>query len=518
MSDKIATESQTETTAQDAVEIEEDQTENLVIYCDGGCRPNPGFGGWGIHGYLFKAVSPKKANGHPDHAATAEGYISKAESSLRMGLEGKEDRRRYDRSIEVTPTWYVDGFGSLPGPVTNNVAELEAAIQAFQFALTRVITKIKMWSDSKYVCDGLQGGAHAWRTNGWLRPDMSEPANIGYWKKLLDLHDRLRDRGIIVDAQWIRSHSEFLGNETVDRHATAGVFASQRREIMGEIVVREPQDYWRKTVDRHPFIASRKLYFNTMAEYVTPGEYYLGDHGKDDDNCGKRTSDGAFAVVVLKQPDPVIETMRNMQVSVSGGMDSIIFARVDALYTPENYENAMLYGRHAFYQPAYDRLDLHFVTDEPVTRERRPAKLAMRAVESLSDLAEKLDKFLNKDPELTVTDLTVILYETTVKTKKKGEPITQVKLKSEYNVGFAALQVDANYKSEDGVKSAPVTLTLGIDLLGRNALKRLEDLAPKVSLISWLESPNVFRYATVVEAGEDKGIWAGVYSNLRVVS
>ena len=26
----------------------------VVIYSDGGARPNPGYGGWGIHGYLYK--------------------------------------------------------------------------------------------------------------------------------------------------------------------------------------------------------------------------------------------------------------------------------------------------------------------------------------------------------------------------------------------------------------------------------------------------------------------------------
>jgi hypothetical protein len=86
-----------------------------------------------------------------------------------------------------------------------------------------------------------------------------------------------------------------------------------------------------------------------------------------------------------------------------------------------------------------------------------------------------------------------------------------------YNVGFAALELDVNYKSDDGILAAPVILTLGIDLLDRNALKKLEIYNPKVTIISWLEAPGVFRYATVIEANEDVGIWAGCYSNLRIV-
>lgn len=496
-------------------------TQGIVVYTDGGCRPNPGFGGWGVHGYLYRPVSPKKASGHPDHVLTAGGYISKAESAVAMKLEGKDDRRAYDRSIEVTPVHYVDGYGSFLGTVTNNVCEIEAAWHAFRYALNYDITELQMWTDSEYVRNGLSGLASSWKANGWLRPDMTPPANVDYWKRLLEMRDRLADRGVKIKVEWIKAHSDFLGNTLVDRNATAGVMASKVGQLVGDMTIHEPEGYWKQPVERHPFIAHRRLYFNTMPEYVRAGEYFLGDNIKDDDFIGKRTSDGAYSVVLLKQPEPAVETLRNHQIAVAGGTDSIVYARTDQLFQPATYELVNKFGAYAFEQPSYQRLDLNTIERDPITRELSPPKLAMRAVESLSELAIKLNSFLAGDQEIVVTDLSLILYETTSKIKKKGksqETITEVKLKPEFNVGFAALQVDANYKSVDGVKSAPVTLTLGIDLLDRNALKRLEATAPKVSLISWLEAPNVFRYATVVESGEDKGIWAGVYSNLRVVS
>ena len=142
----------------------------------------------------------------------------------------------------------------------------------------------------------------------------------------------------------------------------------------------------------------------------------------------------------------------------------------------------------------------------------------MRAVDSLAELSAKLEQYLAKHPLIACTDLTETLYEKSVAVSKKGEVTTSLKLKAEYNVGFAAFQAEAAYCVDDSQQSkAVVTLTLGIDLLDRNALKRLESLNPKVTLITWLEAPHVFRYATVVETATDRGIWAGVYSNLRVV-
>jgi hypothetical protein len=119
-----------------------------------------------------------------------------------------------------------------------------------------------------------------------------------------------------------------------------------------------------------------------------------------------------------------------------------------------------------------------------------------------------------------VTDLTPILYETVVKTVKKESTLQRV-LKEQYTVGFAALDVMANYLSDAAtgeLGQATLKLTLGIDLLDRNGLRRLEKFNPKVSLITWLESELAFRHATVIEIDGAVGIWAGMYSNIRVIT
>jgi hypothetical protein len=197
--------------------------------------------------------------------------------------------------------------------------------------------------------------------------------------------------------------------------------------------------------------------------------------------------------------------------------------RLDQMYKPAAHWELMNWGENILNRPKPYRLDLFGMDEkEPLTREFKPPRLAMRAVESLSEMADRLDQYLEGHPSITVTDITSILYETTLKVKKvKGggeETEVQFNLKPEYNVGFSSMQVDMNYGGVENLRTAKATLTLGIDLLDRNALNRLAGLKPQVKVITWLESPTAFRYATVVEAGEDKGIWAGVYSNLRIVS
>lgn len=500
-------------------------THGIILYTDGGCRPNPGFGGWGMHGYMYLLEEPKKSSGNSDYVLTGKGYISKSEASMKMGAAGAKERRAYDRSIEVTPLHYIDGWGSFPHDVSNNVAEMAATIQGLQHAADYDITDLQVYTDSEYVRNGVEKWMDNWMKNGWVRHDGTEPKNIDYWKQLVEARDRLLARGVNVRINWVRSHTDknkdhadILGNIKADRLATVGVMASKAGVNKISIEVTPAEGYWKYSTERHPFLNNRRMYFNTLEEYLRPGEYYMGEHGKDDDMLGKRISDGAYSVVMLDEPDPVLETLRKHQSLLASNTDTIMVARLDHLYRPETHSELAKYGNFAVEQTNPWRMDLRCLDQEPLTREMKPAGLAMRAVEAVSELAEKLHEYLAKDPKIVVTDLTPLLYETTVKVDKKGESTTLTKLKPEFNVGFAALPVVANYPSDSGVKSVPVTLTLGIDLLDRNALKRLEEMHPTISLISWLEAPQAFRYATVVEAGKDKGIWAGVYSNLRIVT
>lgn len=502
-------------------------TQGIILYSDGGARPtNPGPAGWGLHGYLFSPDHPKKGTGNSAHVVTSHGYIEKVNfvskkldaSETEQNWKSLLDPKAKTQAWEVTPIHYVDGHGSIDEHVSNNVAEMVAATEGLKHAAKFDVGYVAIYTDSDYVVKGITEWIHGWARNGWLKSNGEPPSNINYWKALAEAKDALTSRGVVVVFDWIRGHNDHLGNETADVGATIGVFKSQKKLLHHEITTAPAEGYWKSDADRHPFLANRRMYFNTLKEYNRPGEYYLGEHGSDDELLGKRISDGRYSLVRLAEPEPVLELVRNHTIDQGDDSDTIAMARLDEIFRTETYSQLMGFGEFAIVRPSRLRLDLQTIKKDPMVREIRPPLLAMRALDAIKFLEICLEDYLAGRDNLVVTDLTPILYETTIKTGKKDTSTQAMQLKAEYNVGFAALPVMAGYRKGDENATIPITLTLGIDMLDRNALKRLESRLPKVSLITWNESPDAFRYATVVQVGEDVGIWAGVYSNLRFIN
>lgn len=98
---------------------------------------------------------------------------------------------------------------------TNNRMELTAAIVGLKWF--KKPTKILLYTDSRYVVDGItKGWAKKWRANNWMRTK-SEPAlNADLWKQLLALCDRHQ-----VEFRWVKGHAGIAGNERCDRLSVA---------------------------------------------------------------------------------------------------------------------------------------------------------------------------------------------------------------------------------------------------------------------------------------------------------
>ncbi|MBB5409274.1 ribonuclease HI [Paraburkholderia sp. HC6.4b] len=492
-------------------------TTGLVLYTDAGSNPNPGPTGWGVHGYLYADSAPSKGSGNSRWLLTRKGYVEKYDAAKRVGL------------TEVTPIHYVDGYGSMlitgERRPSNDIGELTAAARALEYAQDFDVKRVVIRVDSEYVRRGMESWVDTWEKNGWIRRGGRPVSNVELWKELTAARTRLLERGVDVRFIWVKAHSHHLGNVLADKLATIGIALSAQGLPRNEISSAAAQGYWKYDTGRHPMLANRCLYFNSVAQYQQPGVYYLGDHGKEDELLGKRISDGAHTVTRLSAPDPAIELIRNYTTELAAGLDSIIIVRLDQLFSPTTHRELITWGTAALLRPNTWRLDLNCLDEEPgghthkpLSRECRPPRIAMRAIEAISGLIERLRLYEAHDASITTTDLTGHLYETKEKpAAKKGEPQVVMELRPEYGVGFASMSVCANYHAADSVASIPLTLTLGIDLLNRNSLKRLEKSSPTVTLITWPESGRSFRYATVVKAGEDICISAGTYSNLRVI-
>ena len=131
---------------------------DYIVYTDGACIGNPGPGGWAA--ILF----------HGDN------------KNLLSGAE------------KLT---------------TNNRMELIASIQALKFIKTKA--KIKLFTDSKYLIDGINIWIRNWKLNKWKTKNKQDVKNSDLWKKLDELVSFHT-----VEWSWVKGHSGNKYNDEVD--------------------------------------------------------------------------------------------------------------------------------------------------------------------------------------------------------------------------------------------------------------------------------------------------------------
>lgn len=133
--------------------------DEIRLYTDGACFPNPGQGGWAW-----------------------------------TDLKGRENS------------------GGLSN-TTNQVMELTAVVDALK-SWHSSNEKIIIITDSMYVIKGATEWSNTWQKNGWKNSKNQPVANMALWKELL------KHINVNVSFQWVKGHSGNAGNEEADRLAT----------------------------------------------------------------------------------------------------------------------------------------------------------------------------------------------------------------------------------------------------------------------------------------------------------
>ena len=139
--------------------------ERIKIYTDGACRGNPGKGGWGV-------------------------FI----------INGQESKKIFGGKTETT----------------NNEMELTAAIKGLEFFNSP--TDLDLYTDSKYVMDGITDYIKKWKINGWRTANKKPVKNISLWKALDELNNFHE-----IKWNWVRGHSGNPENEKADALANLGI-------------------------------------------------------------------------------------------------------------------------------------------------------------------------------------------------------------------------------------------------------------------------------------------------------
>ena len=144
---------------------ESQKTPAVEIYTDGACSGNPGPGGWGA--YLIYGDKNKKISG-------------------------------FEKST------------------TNNRMEISAVIEALRNLKTPC--KINLYTDSKYVMQGITEWIKNWQRNNWKNSSNKPVKNTDLWQILLAetaRHD--------ITWHWVKGHSDNVGNNIADELATSAI-------------------------------------------------------------------------------------------------------------------------------------------------------------------------------------------------------------------------------------------------------------------------------------------------------
>ncbi|NKB17800.1 MAG: ribonuclease HI [Pseudanabaena sp. CRU_2_10] len=114
----------------------------------------------------------------------------------------------------------VTELGGRMASTTNNQMELQAAISALEFLVQQAQTNpVDLYTDSKYVIDGITKWIKGWKKNGWQTKDKKPVKNQELWQAL----DLLNSAN--VRWHWVEGHSGDPDNERCDAIARAYTFS-----------------------------------------------------------------------------------------------------------------------------------------------------------------------------------------------------------------------------------------------------------------------------------------------------
>lgn len=99
---------------------------------------------------------------------------------------------------------------------TNNKMEMSGVIYALKSLEARLtpFDEIHVYTDSKYIVDGMKSWVAGWKKRGWKKADKKEPENLDLWKQLDAFTTNCH-----LSFHWIKGHAGHPQNEFVDQLA-----------------------------------------------------------------------------------------------------------------------------------------------------------------------------------------------------------------------------------------------------------------------------------------------------------
>jgi len=137
----------------------------IVIFCDGASKGNPGSGGWGA-------------------LCVVDGFVTE--------------------------------LGGAVADTTNNRMELKASIEALK-KISDKDGEVVLYTDSSYVINGITKWVHGWKMRNWKTKEKEDVLNQDLWRELVSLVETRKEK---INWNYVGGHIGIAGNERVDEIAS----------------------------------------------------------------------------------------------------------------------------------------------------------------------------------------------------------------------------------------------------------------------------------------------------------
>lgn len=464
-----------------------DTTYVMVLSTDGGCRPNPGFIGIGINGYIYDIASiGSKTNDKPSTAIpTTKGYIE------------NELKNKYPEAELVKPLYAIDCCYSYIEPGTNNTAELQAIVNALhltcRFSKDNLpISKLILRIDSEYAIGCL---------NKLLNKQPPETFSNLNLDILTEMFAIVNSIDFEIEIIKVAGHSTDVGNHIADILATIGVYKSKKgiEEAIENIV--EYKNEWSKDETISPLLNFKQLFFtNAVKDESLPSVYAILDYKKDM-LIGEKTPKATFGYIAMKEPVKMID--ETIKAFTESSCNNTIISTIDlkALYSRNTSKFFKMLGNDIFIYKTYNTM--YDMEKTPIVYNIHPAGLANQAMDKVMMMSNILnDYYLYKANSKSLgnfIDITDMVYKK--ETDKKG------KLKVECILPNGCNEIV--YEKDD----MKIILDLRYDTITRNQFKQLESSNPNVYIGVYKTRGTMLNYYNIIELENgDIGIYQNYYS------
>ena len=497
----------------------------MMLYTDGSAGSgNPPYIGMGYHGYYF-------VNNTEEHRKSADvpkkGYPSRHGY---VGPDNEVEMAKYNKDhIKVVPVGYLDGYVSttkIRGFSIN--AEtlavrngLDVVLEYFKSPVNGILTDIYIFSDSAYALLVYERAyKHLEEHKDWLTNQQAmkvqldtlykTPSTREYVEEAFYYFNKVKQEfpNLKIHFKKVAGHTGNIGNEAADKLAVTG---RKRSEVnkdehnFGWSVNR----YWKPTIDRHPFLRYKELFFIHNIDYQSvnssAGYFTVMNYGSIEP--GKKSGEPIYGIIHLDEPPVILQELVKAYEHTNTNRPILVYAvDTNKLFAPELQKHLVNFGTKAFTFNKFDHMLL--LDTDSLVYPIYPPGLAKKAYDETQNLASILEQakadIEANDPGTSfkfIIDITDKIY----KKDDKGKQVCI--LPNATN----SIPLEVTLDKE----KIKLHLYMDKDILSRNMLKSMEKDDVNVYVLFIRQGRLYYNYYTIIinKTLKSYGIWTNLYAS-----